>query len=196
MEKTFLIVGLGNPGKEYANTRHNIGFVIIERLAKHFSFDWEVNKKFTTHLAKGNQNEKKIILTKPQNYMNLSGKTVAPMAGYYKINATRIMVIVDDLDLPLGSLRMRPDGGNGGHRGLESISECLGTRSFPRLRIGIGRPNRKEEVSGFVLGHFNQDETGQLEKVIETAKNQLNCWINKGLQMAMNNYNGELSPKK
>ena len=196
MEETFLIVGLGNPGKEYANTRHNIGFMTIERLAKHFSFDWQVNKKFTTHLAKGDQDGKKILLTKPQNYMNLSGKTVAPLAGYYKIHSERVMVIVDDLDLPLGSLRMRPDGSGGGHRGLESISECLGTRSFPRLRVGIGRPERKEEVSEFVLGQFNQDELDRVEKVIETASNQISCWINKGLQMAMNNYNGDLSPNK
>ncbi|MEC9332227.1 MAG: aminoacyl-tRNA hydrolase [Verrucomicrobiota bacterium] len=196
MEENFLIVGLGNPGKEYANTRHNIGFMTIERLAKHFSFDWQVNKKFTTHLARGDQDGKSILLTKPQKYMNLSGKTVAPLAGYYKIHAERVMVVVDDLDLPLGSLRMRPDGGNGGHRGLESISECLGTCSFPRLRIGIGRPDRKQEVSGFVLGQFSQGEMDRVETVIETASNQLSCWINQGLQMAMNNYNGDLFPNK
>ena len=196
MEETFLIVGLGNPGKEYANTRHNIGFMTIDRLAKYFGFEWLVNNKFTTHLAKGDKNGKNILLTKPQKYMNLSGKTVAPLAGYYKIHAKRVMVIVDDLDLPLGSLRMRPDGGNGGHRGLESISECLGTNSFPRLRIGIGRPEQKQEVSGFVLGKFSQNEVDRVEKVTETASNQISCWINQGLQVAMNNYNGDLFPKK
>ena len=101
MEKSFLIVGLGNPGKEYANTRHNIGFMILEQLAKHFRFEWQENKKFSTHLAKGDQDEKNILLTKPQSYMNLSGKTVATLAGYHKIHSERIMVVVDDLDLSL-----------------------------------------------------------------------------------------------
>lgn len=195
MEKSFLIVGLGNPGKDYANTRHNIGFMILERLTKHFRFEWQENKKFSTHLAKGDQNEKKILLTKPQSYMNLSGKTVATLAGYHKIHSERIMVVVDDLDLPLGSIRMRPNGGNGGHRGLKSIIEDLGTNSFPRLRVGIGRPDLKQKVSGFVLSKFNQDEIDQVEKMIMIASKQLICWINQNLQTAMNNYNGDYSQK-
>ncbi|MED5453093.1 MAG: aminoacyl-tRNA hydrolase [Verrucomicrobiota bacterium] len=194
MEDSSLIVGLGNPGKEYADTRHNIGFMIIERLAKYLNFGWELNKKFTAELAKGNIDGRNILLTKPQCYMNLSGKTVFPLAGYYKIHTKQIMVVMDDLDLPLGTLRMRPNGGNGGHRGIESISDCLGTSDFPRLRIGIGRPNLKHDISDFVLGKFDEKEMGKLENVLETASNQLNCWINEGLQTAMNNYNGDLTP--
>ena len=103
----------------------------------------------------------------------------------------------DDLDLPLGTLRMRPGGGTGGHRGLESIRECLGTSEFPRLRLGsVGRPAPARDVSGFVLGKFTGDESGQLEKVLEKAADQLECWMSRGLQAAMNNYNGDLSPPK
>ena len=196
MEETFLIVGLGNPGREYAGTRHNIGFMTLERLAKRLALDWQVNKKFTAHLAKGNQGDATLLLCQPQGYMNVSGKTVAPLARFYKIPADRIFVVLDDLDLPLGTLRMRPSGGTGGHRGLESIRECLGTTEFPRLRIGIGRPAPARDVSGFVLGKFTEDESGQLEKVLEKAADQLECWMSRGLQAAMNNYNGDLSPPK
>jgi len=196
MEKSFLIVGLGNPGREYASTRHNIGFMILESLAKHFRFEWQENKKFSTHLAKGDQDEKSILLTKPQSYMNLSGKTVAPLASYHKIHSNQIMVVVDDLDLPLGSIRMRSNGGNGGHRGLKSIIEHLGTSSFPRLRVGIGRPDLKQKVSGFVLSKFNQDEIDLVEKVILIARKQIVCWTRQDLQAAMNNYNGNHSLKK
>ena len=196
MEETFLIVGLGNPGREYAGTRHNIGFVTLERLAKRLALDWQVNKKFTAHLAKGSHGDKTLLLCEPQGYMNVSGKTVAPLARYYHIPADRIVVVLDDLDLPLGTLRMRPGGGTGGHRGLESISDCLGTGEFPRLRLGIGRPAPARDVSGFVLGKFTKDESGQLEKVLEKGADQLECWMNRGLQTAMNNYNGDISPPK
>ena len=196
MEKSFLIVGLGNPGMEYASTRHNIGFMILESLAKHFGFEWQEKKKFSTHLAKGDQDEKNILLTKPQSYMNLSGKTVAPLARYHNIHSNQIMVVIDDLDLPLGSIRMRSNGGNGGHRGLKSIIDNLGTSNFPRLRVGIGRPDLKQKVSGFVLSKFNQDEIDLVEKVILIASKQLACWIRQNLQAAMNNYNGDHSLKK
>ena len=196
MEDTFLIVGLGNPGREYAGTRHNIGFMTLERLAKRLALDWQVNKKFTAHLAKGNQGDATLLLCQPQGYMNVSGKTIAPLARFYQIPADRIVVVLDDLDLPLGTLRMRPGGGTGGHRGLESIRGCIGTSEFPRLRLGIGRPAPARDVSGFVLGKFTGDESGQLEKVLEKAADQLECWMSRGLQAAMNNYNGDLSPPK
>jgi len=196
MDDAFLIVGLGNPGREYASTRHNIGFMTLERLAKRLALNWEVNKKFTAHLAKGSHGDKTLLFCKPQGYMNLSGKTVAPLARYYQVPAERVMVVLDDLDLPLGTLRMRPSGGTGGHRGLKSIRDCLGTGDFPRLRLGIGRPAPARGVSGFVLGKFSEDETGQLSMVLEKTADQLECWMRQGLQAAMNNYNGELSPTK
>jgi len=196
MEKTYLIVGLGNPGMDYANTRHNVGFMVLERLAKRLGAEWEVSKKFTAHLAKGRQNVDTVLLSKPQGYMNLSGQSVAPLAKFYQIPNGQIMVVVDDLDLPLGTVRMRPSGGTGGHRGLDSIQGLLGKEDFRRLRLGIGRPARNRDVSGFVLGKFIDSETELLETVLETAAEQLVCWVLQGIEQAMNNYNGNYSPKK
>ena len=196
MEKTYLIVGLGNPGMDYADTRHNVGFMVLERLAKRLDAEWEVSKKFTAHLAKGRQDGNTVLLSKPQGYMNLSGQSVAPLAKFYQIPNGRIMVVVDDLDLPLGTVRMRPSGGTGGHRGLDSIQGLLGKDDFPRLRLGIGRPEPNRDVCGFVLGKFTETETELLEKVLKTAAYQLACWVMQGLGQAMNNYNGNYSPKE
>ena len=194
MEEAFLIVGLGNPGKDYAATRHNVGFMALDRLAKCLGIEWEASKKFTSRLAKGRQDGKPVFLSKPQGYMNLSGQSVAPLAQYYQIPNGRVMVVVDDLDLPLGAVRMRPGGGTGGHRGLDSIQGLLGKDDFPRLRLGIGRPESNRDVSSFVLGKFVEAETELLEKVLETAADQLTCWMLQGIGQAMNNYNGDFSP--
>ena len=194
MEETYLIVGLGNPGKGYADTRHNVGFMVLDRLAKRQGAGWEVNKKFEAHLAKARQESNTVFLCKPQGYMNLSGQSVVPLAKFYQIPFGQIMVVVDDLDLPLGAIRMRPGGGTGGHRGLDSIQGLLGKDDFARLRLGIGRPEPNHDISGFVLGKFAQAETGLLERVLETAADQLACWMLQGTQQAMNNYNGDYSP--
>ncbi|MEC7812385.1 MAG: aminoacyl-tRNA hydrolase [Verrucomicrobiota bacterium] len=194
MEETYLIVGLGNPGKGYADTRHNVGFMVLDRLAKRQGAGWEVNKKFEAHLAKARQESNTVFLCKPQGYMNLSGQSVVPLAKFYQIPFGQIMVVVDDLDLPLGAIRMRPGGGTGGHRGLDSIQGLLGKDDFARLRLGIGRPEPDRDVSGFVLGKFAEAETGLLERVLETAADQLACWMLQGTQQAMNNYNGDYSP--
>ena len=194
MEETYQIVGLGNPGKGYADTRHNVGFMVLDRLAKRQGAGWEVNKKFEAHLAKARQESNTVFLCKPQGYMNLSGQSVVPLAKFYQIPFGQIMVVVDDLDLPLGAIRMRPGGGTGGHRGLDSIQGLLGKDDFARLRLGIGRPEPDRDVSGFVLGKFAEAETGLLERVLETAADQLACWMLQGTQQAMNNYNGDYSP--
>ena len=194
MEETYLIVGLGNPGKGYADTRHNVGFMVLDRLAKRQGARWEVNKKFAAHLVKIRQESNSVFLCKPQGYMNLSGQSVVPLAKFYQIPFGQIMVVVDDLDLPLGAIRMRPGGGTGGHRGLDSIQGLLGKDDFARLRLGIGRPEPNRDVSGFVLGKFDEAETGLLERVLETAADQLACWMLQGAQQAMNNYNGDYSP--
>ena len=194
MEEAFLIVGLGNPGKDYAATRHNVGFMALDRLAKCLGIEWEASKKFTSRLAKGRQDGNTVFLSKPQGYMNLSGQFVAPLAQYYQIPNERVMVVVDDLDLPLGAVRMRPGGGTGGHRGLDSIQGLLGKDDFPRLRLGIGRPESNRDVSSFVLGKFAEAENELLEKVLETAVDQLTCWMLQGIGQAMNNYNGDFSP--
>ena len=194
MEEAFLIVGLGNPGKDYAATRHNVGFMALDRLAKRLGIEWEASKKFTSRWAKGWQDGNTVFLSKPQGYINLSGQSVAPLAQYYQIPNGRVMVVVDDLDLPLGAVRMRPSGGTGGHRGLDSIQGLLGKDDFPRLRLGIGRPESNRDVSSFVLGKFAEAETELLEKVLETGADQLTCWILQGIGQAMNNYNGDFSP--
>ncbi|MBC8244613.1 MAG: aminoacyl-tRNA hydrolase [Verrucomicrobia bacterium] len=194
MEETYLIAGLGNPGKGYADTRHNAGFMVLDRLAKRLGAEWEVNKKFATHLAKGRQDGSPVLLCKPQGYMNLSGQSVVPLAKFYQIPVGRIMVVVDDIDLPLGAVRMRPGGGTGGHRGLDSIQGLLGNDAFARLRLGVGRPEPNREVSGFVLGRFAEAEAELLGKVLETAADQLACWVRQGIGPAMNNYNGDCSP--
>ncbi|MCP4822826.1 MAG: aminoacyl-tRNA hydrolase, partial [Shimia sp.] len=194
MEETYLIVGLGNPGKDYAATRHNVGFMVLDRLAKRLGAAWETNKKFAAHLAKGKQDGNTVLLCKPQGYMNLSGQSVVPLAKFYQIPFGRIMVVLDDIDLPLGAVRMRPGGGTGGHRGLDSIQVLLGKDDFSRLRLGIGRPEPNGDVSGFVLGKFAEAETELIERVLETAANQLVCWVLEDIQQAMNNYNGDYSP--
>ena len=194
MEETFLIAGLGNPGKGYAATRHNVGFMVLDRLAKRLGAAWEMNKKFAAHLTKSSQDGGTTLLCKPQGYMNLSGQSVVPLAQFYQIPHGRIMVVVDDLDLPLGTMRMRPGGGTGGHRGLDSIQGLLGKDEFARLRLGIGRPEPNRDVSGFVLGQFAEAETELLERVLETAADQLACWVLQGIGPAMNNYNGDCSP--
>jgi len=194
MEETYLIVGLGNPGKDYADTRHNVGFMVLDRLANSQSTGWEVNKKFAAHLAIVRQDGNTVYLCKPQGYMNLSGQSVVPLAKFYQIPFGQIMVVVDDLDLPLGVIRMRPGGGTGGHRGLDSIQGLLGKDDFARLRLGIGRPEPSRDVSDFVLGKFGEAEREVLGRVLETASNQLACWMLQGTQQAMNNYNGDYSP--
>ena len=194
MEETYLIVGLGNPGKDYADTRHNVGFMVLDRLANSQDTRWEVNKKFAAHLAIVRQDGNTVYLCKPQGYMNLSGQSVVPLAKFYQIPFGQIMVVVDDLDLPLGVIRMRPGGGTGGHRGLDSIQGLLGKDDFARLRLGIGRPEPSRDVSDFVLGKFGEAERELLRRVLETASNQLACWMLQGTQQAMNNYNGDYSP--
>jgi len=194
MEETYLIVGLGNPGKDYADTRHNVGFMVLDRLADSQGTGWEVNKKFAAHLAIVRQDGNTVYLCKPQGYMNLSGQSVVPLAKFYQIPFGQIMVEVDDLDLPLGFIRMRHGGGTGGHRGLDSIQGLLGKDDFARLRLGIGRPEPSRDVSDFVLGKFGEAERELLRRVLETASNQLACWMLQGTQQAMNNYNGDYSP--
>ena len=133
-----MIVGLGNPGAEYAQTRHNVGFMLVDKLASDLKVD-VTKKKFNALMAECQIKGEKIILVKPQTYMNLSGDAVGPLARWYKINPSDIMVIYDDMDLPLGKLRIRPFGGTGGHNGMKSLIAALGTEKFPRMRIGIGR---------------------------------------------------------
>jgi PTH1 family peptidyl-tRNA hydrolase len=190
MENIFLIVGLGNPGAEYAKTRHNAGFLLVERLVAQWKAGWTNERKFAARVAKAERNGQKVLLAEPQTFMNLSGESVRALVNYYQLPLENILIVVDDADLSLGEIRLRPGGGTGGHHGLESVTQHLGSKAFARLRIGIGRKNEAREITGHVLGKFGADEAGLLEKVLERAADQMECWVNAGLQKAMNQFNG------
>jgi PTH1 family peptidyl-tRNA hydrolase len=190
MENLHLIVGLGNPGAEYARTRHNAGFLLVERLAERWRANWALEKKFNARVAKAEPGGHRAILCEPQTFMNSSGEAVAVLAQFYRVLAARLLVVVDDADLPLGELRLRGGGSSGGHHGLESIEKHLGTRDFARLRIGIGRTDGAREITNYVLGKFSPAETKLAEKVLTVACDQAECWLNAGIQKAMNQFNG------
>ena len=189
-----LIAGLGNPGPEYAGTRHNVGFMLVDRLASRWRAAWAVEKKFQARLARVNQDGRKVILCQPRTFMNTSGEAVGAVGRFYQLPAERILIVVDDADLPLGQLRMRPEGSSGGHHGLESIESQLGTRAYPRLRLGIGRRSQEQrEITDYVLGHFEADERKTMEEVLDRAVRQVECWLADGIEKAMNEFNGAVT---
>lgn len=187
--KVFLLVGLGNPGREYRENRHNIGFKVIDRLAE--SLDLKLtrvqNKALCGTAVLG---DAKVVLAKPQTYMNLSGESVAGLSRFYKVPAENIMVIHDDIDLPFGVLRLRPGGGSAGQKGVISIIDRLGTQDFPRMRFGIGRPSGTRGGAGYVLKNFSPDEQKELVVLIDQAVSAARLFITDGLDAAMNRYNG------
>jgi PTH1 family peptidyl-tRNA hydrolase len=193
MEDLHLIVGLGNPGAEYAKTRHNAGFMLVELLAKRWRADWNNEKKFQSRMAKAERKEGRVVLCEPQTFMNLSGEAVGAVVKFYHLPRTRLVVVVDDADLPLGDIRMRPSGSSGGHHGLESIEQHLGSREYPRLRIGIGRKDGRREIGGHVLGKLSAAELAMMEKVLVRAADQVECWLAHGLQKAMSQFNGVIA---
>ena len=193
MEQWHLIVGLGNPGAEYARTRHNAGFLLVERLAERQRAGWTLEKKFNARVAKTEMDGKRVLLCQPQTFMNLSGEAVGTVMNFYRVEPASLLVVVDDADLPLGELRLRPGGSSGGHHGLESVEQHLGTREFARLRIGIGRKDGKREIAGHVLGKFEAGEPVLVGKVLTAACEQAECWLRAGIQKAMNQFNGIIS---
>ena len=190
MEPWYLIVGLGNPGAEYAKTRHNAGFMLLDLLAKSWRTDWNNEKKFQSRIAKAERGGKRLVLCEPQTFMNLSGEAVGALIKFYQLPLTRLVVAVDDADLPLGEIRLRPGGSSGGHHGLESIEQHLGSREYARLRIGIGRKDSRREISGHVLGKLGVKELALIEKVLDRAAAQVECWLAHGLPKAMSQFNG------
>jgi len=194
MEPMHLIVGLGNPGADYAKTRHNAGFLLVEKLAAQWKAGWNNERKFFARLAKAECAGKKVLLCEPQTFMNLSGEAVAAVCQFYQLPPGYILVAVDDADLPLGEIRLRPGGGSGGHHGLDSVAQHLGSKVYARLRIGIGRKNEARQITGHVLGKFSADEDTVLERVLTRAAQQVECWLTAGLQKAMNQFNGAVSP--
>jgi PTH1 family peptidyl-tRNA hydrolase len=191
MENLYLIVGLGNPGSEYAGTRHNIGFMLVERLAAKWRAAWVLEKKFSSRLARLERSGRKVILCQPQTFMNASGEAVGAVSGFYKLGPAQILAAVDDADLPLGQIRLRPEGSSGGHHGLESVEQQLGTRAYARLRLGIGRREGDgRQITGYVLGQFAAAEREAVEEILQRACQQVECWLDAGIMAAMNQFNG------
>lgn len=195
MENVFLIVGLGNPGADYAKTRHNAGFLLVEKLAVNWKCDWANEKKFRARIAKAERNGKNVLLCESQTFMNLSGETVGALANFYQLSLKQILIVADDADLPVGTIRLRANGSGGGHHGLESVEQHLSSREFARLRIGIGRKDDSREITNYVLGKFDSSESELLEKVLERAANQVETWLDAGIEKAMSQFNGVVDSK-
>jgi PTH1 family peptidyl-tRNA hydrolase len=190
MENLYLIVGLGNPGAEYARTRHNAGFVVADRLAERWGAGWTYEKKFNARLASAQRGCRRVLLCEPQTYMNSSGEAVGAVMAFYRVPPAALLVVVDDADLPLGELRLRPGGSSGGHHGLESVEQHLGTREYARLRVGIGRQSGPREITGHVLGRFGSTEAALADRVFSVATAQAEAWVEAGIQKAMSQFNG------
>jgi len=187
-KKPFLIVGLGNPGREYRNNRHNIGFMVLDQLAGKMDTSFskmKMNALMTAVRYKG----QRIILIKPQTFMNLSGKAATSFIRFYKLPLENLLVVYDDVDLPFQTLRMRPNGGDAGQKGVRSIIKELGTKDFPRLRIGINRPPGRMSVSSYVLLNFSDQEVETLPFVLDQAADAILAFVELGLNQAMTTYN-------
>ena len=190
MENAYLIVGLGNPGAEYARTRHNIGFQVTDRLVVRWRASWGLEKKFNARVARVERGERRVLLCQPQTFMNSSGEAVGAVAKFYDIPLSQVLVSVDDADLPLGEIRLRPSGSSGGHHGLESIEQHLGTREYARQRVGIGRQDGARQITGHVLGRFSSTEAALMDNVLIVASDQVETWLESGIQKAMSQFNG------
>ena len=186
--ETYVIVGLGNPGKKYATTRHNVGFLTLDTLAKETGIS--ITKiKHKALIGEGRVGGKKVVLVKPQTYMNKSGESVQELVGFYKIPMENLVVIYDDIDLDPGRLRIRKKGSGGSHNGMRSIIRLLGDDGFPRIRIGVGRPDQ-QDLASFVLSQFHEDEKQDVADTIEKAAKAAVTIVSEDLERAMNTYNG------
>jgi PTH1 family peptidyl-tRNA hydrolase len=184
-----ILVGLGNPGREYAGTRHNVGFALIDRLIVLLNAGG-MRMHSAALVTSATHEGRHLLLAKPQTYMNLSGRSVQGLARFYKTPMERLLVAHDDLDLPLGAIRLRPGGGPGGQKGVQSAIERLGSRDFARLRIGIGRPPGRMDPAAYVLQRFSPDESDALQEVLERAANAALAFVVDGLELAMSRFNG------
>lgn len=186
---SYLLVGLGNPGAKYTGTRHNIGFEVMDALANHCRSSF--HSRFDSLITDVMIESSRVILIKPQTFMNVSGKAVSEVSQFYKILPERVVVVYDDIDLPSAQLRIRKTGGPGGHNGMKSIIEQLGTEDFPRVRVGIGR---SADPSDHVLSRFSKPEKELMEKAVERAANALQIIVTEGIERAMNNFNRDEGP--
>ena len=184
-----LVVGLGNPGPEYANNRHNVGFQTVDLLAKRHGLRFG-QRQHHARLVRGEICGMPVLLAKPLTYMNLSGRAVGALVTQRNIDIEHLLVVLDDLDLPVGAIRLRPGGGDGGHKGLRSIIQMLGSRDFARLRMGIGRPPGRMDPAAYVLRDFASAEKAECAVMRERAADAIELWLRLGLDAAMNQYNG------
>jgi PTH1 family peptidyl-tRNA hydrolase len=190
-ETSYLLIGLGNPGREYRDNRHNVGFMLIDRLIVRLNArGMKVQSKAIVTTA--TYEDRKLILAKPQTYMNLSGQSAQGLLNFYKLPMENMLVAHDDLDLPFGTIRIRPGGGPGGQKGMASTIERLGTKDFPRLRIGIGRPPGRMDPAAYVLQDFSRDEMKTLSEIVDRAAEAALTFVVEGLNKAMNKYNGSV----
>jgi len=187
----FLIVGLGNPGREYRLTRHNIGFMCLDHLADRQDIIFS-RVESRALVAKTAYQSNRLVLAKPQTYMNLSGQAVSSLARFYKVPLEHLLVAYDDVDLPLGTLRLRSGGGSAGQKGMQSIIERLGSQDFPRLRLGIGRPPGRMDAASYVLQEFHPGEVDLLAATLERAVDAILTFVTEDLVTAMNRYNGTM----
>ncbi len=188
-----LVVGLGNPGTKYQGTRHNIGFELVDRLAsggRGASF----SRKFDGQVAEAEIDYRRVLLLKPETFMNLSGRSVGQAARFYKIEPQEILAVCDDLNLPVGKIRIRPGGSDGGQKGLRDITAHLGTDQYPRLRIGIGDQADMDAVD-YVLSRFRGPERSVIDDSLILASQAVAVWVTQGIDAAMNRFNGPVSPK-
>jgi peptidyl-tRNA hydrolase, PTH1 family len=183
-----LVIGLGNPGKEYAMTRHNAGFMVVDKLAEAFRISMDKNK-FDTIYGKGKIQGNDVMLAKPQTFMNLSGSPVQKLAGFYRISCEAMLIIHDDIDLAFGRIKIKEKGGDGGHKGIRSIKDAFGGGNFTRLRIGIGRSEAGADVVDHVLGRFNPEEKALLDKIIATAMDAALTILCESAKEGMNRFN-------
>jgi PTH1 family peptidyl-tRNA hydrolase len=190
-----LVVGLGNPGPEYDGTRHNVGFDVVDRLARRWADPASsvAKSRFSGLVVEAQIRDEKVLLLKPLTYMNLSGKAVAEAIRFYKLSAADdLLVVVDDTALPCGSIRLKPGGGAGGHNGLSDVSRLLGTDDWSRLRIGIDKPGQIP-LKNYVLGRFTPEQTPLVESSLDEAADAAACWASEGLATAMNRFNRKAS---
>ncbi|TCS94295.1 aminoacyl-tRNA hydrolase [Hazenella coriacea] len=183
-----VIVGLGNPGMKYALTRHNVGFWVIDLLSQHWGISIS-KEKWKAEVGEGVVNGEKVILIKPLTYMNLSGESVRPAMDWLKADLDDLCVIYDDLDMPPGKIRLRLKGSSGGHNGMKSIIQHLGTDQFKRLKVGIGRPTGRIPVPDYVLSHFNQDERITIDDAVDRSAKAMDRWLDSTFLEVMNVYN-------
>lgn len=185
----FIIAGLGNPDRQYEGTRHNVGFDVIDRIADKYNIAVD-GRKHRAFVGKGVIEGRKVILAKPQTYMNLSGESIRSLADYYKIDAEHeLLVVYDDINLDVGSLRIREKGSAGGHNGIKNIIACMGTQIFPRIRVGVGEKPSKYDLADYVLGHFSKAERALMDEAYDSAAAAAAMILSGRIQDAMNEYN-------